>query len=152
MNKYFSWFLSLGLASLLTACAGSPAPPQVAVATPAPTPTPVAEETPKPAQESLTVDFKVAGTALSPEALSQLDGAARLYRDAKPEVMIISGHTDKTGEEFANLILSARRAEMVKRALVDRGIPADRLQIVADGEAERLPNITPTRSAVVTWR
>lgn len=148
MNKSFSWFLSLGFASVLTACAGPPPPPQVAVSPPAP----VAEETPKPAQESLTVDFKMAGAALSPEALSQLDGAARLYRDAKPEVMIISGHTDKTGEEFANLILSARRAEMVKRALVDRGIPADRLQIVADGEAERLPNITPTRSAVVTWR
>jgi len=52
-----------------------------------------------------------------------LDGAARLYRDAKPEAMIIVGHSDKTGEEFANLILSGRRADAVKKALVDRGIP-----------------------------
>ncbi len=152
MNKHLGWFFSVGFASLLTACAGSPPPaPQAAVQAPPPAPV-VEQAAAKPADESLTIDFGVAGTTLSSEANSQLDGAARLYRDAKPEVMIISGHTDRTGEEFANLILSARRAEMVKKALVDRGIPADRLQVVADGEAERVATITPSRSAVVTWR
>ena len=93
-----------------------------------------------------------ADATLSPRANSQLDGASRLYRDARPEVMIISGHSDKTGREFANLVLSARRADVVKKALVDRGIPAERLQIVAIGQAEPVANVSPSRSAVVTWR
>lgn len=153
MNKHLGGFFVLGFAFLLTACAGSPPPPpQAAVQAPAPAPAPVEQAAAKPADESLTINFNTAGATLSPEANSQLDGAARLYRDAKPEVMIISGHTDKTGDEFSNLILSARRAVTVKRALVDRGIPAERLEIVADGEAERVATITPSRSAVVTWR
>lgn len=151
MNKHFSWLASLGLVSVLAACAGPQAPPPAAVSQ-APSPAPVSQVATKPADESLTIDFDTAGTALSSEASSQLDGAARLYRDAKPEVMIIAGHSDKSGEEFPNLILSARRAESVKQALVDRGIPAERLQIVAYGEAEPVANISPSRSAVVTWR
>ena len=56
------------------------------------------------------------------------------------------------GAEFGNVILSAKRAEVVKQALADRGIPADRLQIVADGEAEPVVGVLPSRTAVVTWR
>ncbi len=153
MNKHFNWLASLSLVSVVAACAGPQAPPPAAVSqAPPPTPAPVSQVAAKPADESLTIDFDTAGTALSSEANSQLDGAARLYRDAKPEVMIIAGHSDKSGEEFPNLILSAHRAELVKQALVDRGIPAERLQIVAYGEAEPVANTSPSRSAVVTWR
>ena len=151
MSKMSGWFVLLGSAWLLAACASSQAPSsEAARQAPAPSPTPQAAA--KPADESLTIAFDMAGTTLSPEAKSQLDGAARLYRDAQPEVMIISGHSDKSGEEFPNLILSARRADAVKKALVDRGIPAERLQIVAVGEAELVPTVPPSRSAVVTWR
>lgn len=158
MSKISGWFVLLGSAWFLAACAGSQAPSSEAAAqapsTPvqAPAPTPSTQAAAKPADESLTIDFNTAGTTLSPQAKSQLDGAARLYRDAQPEVMIISGHSDKSGEEFANLILSARRADIVKKALVDRGIPAERLQIVAVGEAELVPTAPPSRTAVVTWR
>lgn len=146
------WFVLLGSAGLLAACASSQAPSSEAAAQPpAPSPT-TTQAAAKPADESLTIAFDTAGTTLSAEAKSQLDGAARLYRDAQPEVMIISGHSDKSGEEFPNLILSARRADAVKKALVDRGIPAERLQIVAVGEAELVPTAPPSRSAVVTWR
>lgn len=151
--KPFSLTAILGLAFILAACGGSGAPSPVATAQPAPpasvsaTPVP-----PKPSQESLTIDFDEGGIALSPVASTQLDGASQLYRDAGPEVMIISGHSDKTGREFENLILSARRAAVVKKALVDRGIPAERLQIIAIGEAEPVAKSLASRTAVVTWR
>lgn len=106
----------------------------------------------KPSVESLTIDFVSGSTVLSPTANEQLDGASRLYRDAKPAVMIVSGHSDKTGHEFDNLILSAHRAAIVKKGLVDRGVPAERLQIVAVGEAEPVADVEAKRSAVVTWR
>ncbi len=151
MSKISGWFVLLSSAWLLAACAGSQAPSSE-VAVQAPAPSPPTQVAAKPADESLTIDFDVAGTTLSPQANSQLDGAARLYRDAQPEVMIISGHSDKSGEEFANLILSARRADIVKKALVERGIPAERLQMVAVGAAELVSAAPPSRTAVVTWR
>ena len=163
---------AVNLVFLVAACAGTP-PPSTAVVAAAPPPDPVVTPAPKPSAESLTIEFgeanaaltpaapgsaggcrgsSTAPAALTPEAKAQLDGAARLYRDAKPEIMIISGHTDKVGSEFGNIILSAKRAVSVKKALVDRGVPADRLQIVAVGSAEPIPTIPPSRSAVVTWR
>ena len=143
--------LPLLLASLLPACSAAPASGTVAAAAPTPaTATPPAAA--KPADESLTIAFAEGAAKLSPEANEQLDTAARLYRDAKPEVMIIAGHTDTTGSEFQNLVLSGRRASLVKQALVDRGVPASVLQIVAIGEAEPVVGVLPSRSAVVTWR
>lgn len=134
---------TLGVVLMAAACAAPP--PPVASGTP-PAPAPTA------ATESLTIEFPVAGSALSTTAQTQLDGAARLYRDARPTVMIVSGHTDKVGAEYPNLLLSARRANIVKRALVDRGVPPDRLQLVAVGAAEPSPSVTAARAVVVTWR
>ena len=151
MDKYYVRLLLVGCACLLTACAGQQAPSSGPVGRTAAS-GPASQDIVKPADESLTINFDTAGATLSPQANSQLDGAARLYRDAHPEVMIISGHSDKTGQEFANLVLSARRADTVKKALVDRGIPAERLQIVAIGQAEPVASVPPSRSAVVTWR
>jgi OOP family OmpA-OmpF porin len=127
---------------MMTACA-TPPPPQTVVVVPA---------APKPSVESVAITFDPAVAALSATANSQLDGAARLYRDAHPEVMIVSGHTDKTGTEYSNLILSARRAEAVKQGLIDRGVPPERLQVVAIGQAEPVPTVTASRQAVITWR
>lgn len=149
MNLSSSLHISL-LLFVLSACSNTsdmtlqePAAAAVAV--------PVAERS-NPFDESLVIAFSDGGAALSVQANEQLDGAARLYRDAKPEVMIVAGHSDRVGGEYENLLLSARRAALVKRALVDRGVPAERLQIVAIGEAQPVASVTPSRVAVVTWR
>ncbi len=142
--------LTLGLLLPLMACAQKP-PADAANSAPA-TPVVAASPTADPVTESLTIAFVEAGAMLSPEANAQLDGAARLYRDAQPQVMIISGHSDRTGGEFENIVLSAKRAAAVKKALVDRGVPAQRLQIVAIGSAQPVPSVEPERTAVVTWR
>jgi outer membrane protein OmpA-like peptidoglycan-associated protein len=151
-----------GLTLLTVSCARSPnAPSTSAASTPpqaaqtvaaAANPAKPSADPAKPSDESLTITFDPAQAGLSPAANAQLDGAARLYRDARPEVMIVAGHTDATGSEFGNLLLSARRAEAVKQGLVDRGVPADRLEVVAIGEAQPTPGVVPSRSAVVTWR
>lgn len=144
--RFHSLSVLIGVACLAAACSNSMPPPQpVAAAPPAAPPA-------KPSVESLTVEFADASAKLTPAALQQLDGAARLYRDAKPEVMIVSGHADTTGTEFSNLVLSARRAEAVKHGLADRGVPANRLQVVAIGEAQPVPGVVPARTAVITWR
>ena len=65
---------------------------------------------------------------LAPAGIAVLDQAARLFREGNPVVMTVSGHSDRQGREYENLLLSARRAETVKQALVARGIPAARLR------------------------
>ena len=132
---------------LASACAATPPSAAVAAAPP-----PAAAAAAKPSAESLTIEFVSGASTLSQAALAQLDGAARLYRDAQPQIMIVAGHTDKVGPEFPNLLLSARRAASVKRALVERGVPAERLQIIAYGEADAAPSVTVSRAVVVTWR
>lgn len=132
---------------LTSACAATPPPAAVAAAPP-----PAAAASAATSAESLTIEFVSGASTLSQAALAQLDGAARLYRDAQPEIMIVAGHTDKVGPEFPNLLLSARRAASVKRALVERGVPAERLQIIAYGEADAAPSVTASRAVVVTWR
>ena len=47
----------------------------------------------------------------------------------------VSGYTDSVGTEEENIALSRRRAENVAAMLVARGIPRDRIAIVARGEA-----------------
>jgi OOP family OmpA-OmpF porin len=104
----------------------------------------------------VVVTFPPGGTALSPEANRQLDTAARLFRDANPVLMFTTGYTDHSGDEYSNVLLSAKRAEAVKRALVARGIPADRLLLQALGESELANPSDPlspeNRRVVITWR
>jgi len=55
----------------------------------------------------------------------------------------IVGHTDSVGPEDYNLELSLRRAEAVRRALIDYGVPPERFTAEGRGEAEpRADNTT----------
>jgi outer membrane protein OmpA-like peptidoglycan-associated protein len=48
--------------------------------------------------------------------------------------MRIEGHTDNTGTTDANVELSGQRAATIKKALIERGIPKERLLAVGFGE------------------
>jgi hypothetical protein len=55
--------------------------------------------------------------------------------------LMIVGHADVRGPKNYNLQLSERRAELVKAYLVSQGIPADKIQIRAEGQQRELsPN------------
>ena len=144
------------------ACSSTTAGPNAAATTavaPAPPPATkpsVADEAGAVVSNKVDVTFPAGSTALTPEAEHQLDLAARLYRDANPVLMFTTGYADRTGDEYKNILLSARRAETVKRALVARGIPAERLLIQALGESELAntsnPDSAENRRVVITWR
>ncbi|MDQ2670675.1 MAG: OmpA family protein, partial [Gemmatimonadota bacterium] len=73
-----------------------------------------------------------------------LDRAARVLLD-NPSVRVeIAGHTDATGDPQQNVRLSLLRAEAVRQALVQRGVPPQRL--VAAGYGSTRP-IAQGRSA-----
>ena len=69
--------------------------------------------------------------------------------------MFVAGYSDSLGDDYHNLILSARRAQTVKEGLVARGIPADRLLLQAYGTSEPVSNndkAADNRRVVVSWR
>lgn len=64
---------------------------------------------------------------------------------ANPDVRTrVEGHTDSTGPAEYNRDLSRRRAEAVRDMLIEAGVEADRLEVVAFGEDQPLAtNETP---------
>jgi outer membrane protein OmpA-like peptidoglycan-associated protein len=69
------------------------------------------------------------------EVLKQVAGVVK----AKPLIKIrIEGHTDDVGKDKDNMSLSQRRAESVKKFLVNEGIEADRLTAEGFGETKPL--------------
>lgn len=55
--------------------------------------------------------------------------------------ILLEGHTDDVGEEEYNAVLSERRAETVKKALIDRGVSAERIKAKGCGSTQPLlPN------------
>ena len=155
--------IALALGGSLAACSTAPAGPNAgasaaAVQSPPPLaskPT-VGEEVAAVATNKVEVVFPKGSATLTPDADKQLDTAARLFRDANPVLMFTTGYSDRTGDEFSNLLLSARRAQAVKRGLVARGIPPERLLIQAMGESEPANSTDPAapenRRVTITWR
>ena len=86
--------------------------------------------------DSLALFFGFDEFELTPRSLRQLQIVAELLKASKGKLNI-SGHTDDVGSEKYNMELSLRRAETVKRALVDCGV--DEAQISTEGMGKSQP-------------
>ncbi len=110
------------------------------------------------APESLKIYFDTGSATVAAGQRDTLDQAARLFRDGNPIVMIVSGVADTTGSPVGNLQLSLSRADAVARGLTERGIPAERLQVLGRGNSELAVETgndvdePGNRIAEITWR
>ena len=118
----------------------SPAAP-VPVPVPVPAPTLADRAAQQPTAEKVTLDtdtyFDFDRATLKPEGRQKLDELVSRIASMQLEVVIATGHTDRTGTGSYNQKLSERRALRVKSYLVEKGLPADR--IFTDGKGERQP-------------
>lgn len=112
----------VGAALLLGAC-NSP-PPQAAT----PLPPPAAQA------PSFMVFFDWDRSNLSPQALNTIKQAADTYKTNGNAKITAIGHTDTSGPADYNMALSLRRANAVKAALVNDGVPATAIDTVGRGE------------------
>lgn len=75
--------------------------------------------------------FRISRADLPEGELPSLDWIAELLLKHPELTARIEGHTDSKGREETNLELSQQRADAVKQALLDRGVPAER--VVTEG-------------------
>jgi OOP family OmpA-OmpF porin len=88
--------------------------------------------------------FEFDADTVAPDAAALLDRVATLLTTLGSPSLDIVGHTDAIGGEQYNRDLSTRRAESVRRALVERGVAAESLQARGLGEVQPIaPNTTP---------
>ena len=100
-----------------------------------------------PAQ--FTLYFVEGKDEFTDESKRVIDGVfAEIAKRPVPDVLVI-GHTDKVGSDAVNDLLSRQRAEVVRTALLARGIAAD--NVVAIGRGKREP-IVPTADGVAEAR
>ena len=129
-------------------------PKKAAAAPPAPAPVtppkPKATETPKPApQKLLPQKINFSADALfdfdkddfRPEGKDMLEDLTRVMQCATYEVILAIGHADRIGSTNYNQKLSVRRAESVKKYLVEKGIAPNR--VYAEGKGETQPLTKP---------
>jgi outer membrane protein OmpA-like peptidoglycan-associated protein len=91
----------------------------------------------RPPKLDLQIHFASDSAELDPQARRNIDEFARALADQKlvSTRFTVAGHTDDRGSETHNVGLSRRRAETVRRYLVEQGgIDKDRLEIEAHGE------------------
>jgi len=108
----------------------------------APPPAPVAQVPPPPAPAKKkivlrSVHFDFDKATLKPEAKPILDEAVQVLHQEGSVDIIVEGHTDSVGTEQYNLGLSRRRADTVRRYLVEHGVAPAR--ITAEGMGESRP-------------
>ena len=82
---------------------------------------------------------------LTRDAEAILDEAVTFYRQARPDRVIIAGHSDRSGPAGANVAASRRRAEAVRSYLVGKGVPDSTITVSAYGESRP---IVPTEDGV----
>lgn len=89
-----------------------------------------------------TIRFQEASAALLPASRMLLDEVAQALEPCAGAIIAITGHTDKSGNEVANVALSMDRARAVREALVRRGIPRDSLRARGYGSSEPMEGLT----------
>ncbi|MGH7367424.1 MAG: OmpA family protein, partial [Candidatus Rokuibacteriota bacterium] len=114
-------------------------------------PAPAVEPMPEPRKAQFTAREELADVHFaSGEIRAQrrdrkaLDAVAAWLKANPSQLVIVEGHTDTAGPRAANLALAQRRARWVMDYLVARGVPAERVTVVARGESDALCAETST--------
>lgn len=90
------------------------------------------------------VGFDLDSDVVRPGLYNELDRIAQIMVKYPQTSILVEGHTDSTGSETYNQQLSERRASSVTSLLVQRGVDAQRINIIGYGESQPVAtNDTP---------
>ena len=105
------------------------------------------DEAPEPPAEVVDVGgkikFKGGGDVIMPQSFSLLNNLVTVMTEHPESKLRIEGHTDNVGSASSNETLSRKRAEAVRRYLIEKGITETRLTAMGLGSKEPVaPNDT----------
>jgi outer membrane protein OmpA-like peptidoglycan-associated protein len=109
-----------------------PPPPKPAPPQPPPPPPPA----PKQPISFHSVYFDFDKSTLKPEAVAELDRAAKIMLDNPDVTLELQGNTDSVGTDSYNMKLGERRAKAVFDYLKSKGVAANRLKAMSFGESK----------------
>jgi outer membrane protein OmpA-like peptidoglycan-associated protein len=91
------------------------------------------------------ITFATNSAAISPNFNPVLQDVALVVNEYEKTVLLIKGHTDDTGTEQYNQMLSERRANAVKNLMIAYGVNSQRITTVGLGEYQpKVPNTSET--------
>jgi ABC-type transporter MlaC component len=106
----------------------------------------VTATTPAPSMaQAPVVFFDWDKSNLSPQAMATISQAAASYRASDGARIMTVGNTDTSGSTDYNMALSIRRADEVKRALIENGVPTAAIETTGRGQTNPL---VPTADGV----
>ncbi|MCK7595713.1 OmpA family protein [Microbulbifer sp. CAU 1566] len=82
------------------------------------------------------IQFETNSATLTSSAKTSLNKVVQSLRNQPNTQVEVAGHTDNMGKDDYNLGLSGRRAESVRRYLVERGVNASRISARGYGETQ----------------
>lgn len=92
------------------------------------------------AAESKNIYFEFEKTQSNKEESNKLSMLVSLVKLDKDRKIILTGHTDHTGEEETNYIYGLLRAKFVRAHLISKGVPAKNIEVFSKGELEPQAN------------
>ncbi len=100
-----------------------------------------------PQFNNVLFDFDKA--VLKPEGRAVADEVAGSMKAHPGDTLVLEGHTDNVGSDEYNMGLGQRRADAVKRYLVEQGVAAERIETKSLGESQpAVPNDSPGNRAL----
>ena len=96
----------------------------------------------KPVTNNVLFDFDKA--VLKPEGKAEADKVVTELKKHGKDSVVLEGHTDSVGSDQYNMGLGQRRADAVKKYMVEQGVAPERLSAKSLGESQpAVPNDTP---------
>jgi OmpA-OmpF porin, OOP family len=93
--------------------------------------------------------FAQGKAVIDPKSFDGLDEVVQMMKENTKIEIQLEGHTDNVGSPKANLDLSQKRVDAVKKYLVEKGISKSRIQTKAFGGSQPLRNeMTPEAKAL----
>jgi OOP family OmpA-OmpF porin len=96
-----------------------------------------------PSSETIRLNhliFSQGKSSIDPQSFNELDEVVQMMAENKKIEIQLEGHTDNQGNPKANLELSQKRVDAVKKYLVSKGIKKDRIKTKAFGGSQPLKN------------
>jgi outer membrane protein OmpA-like peptidoglycan-associated protein len=81
------------------------------------------------------ITFEVDKTDVKPNFVEVLGSVALVLKEYKSTMIEVAGHTDSTGSDSYNQLLSQQRAQSVSSVLIRNGVEGIRIDTVGYGEA-----------------